>query len=366
MYLPDINPTLPRGFHMLTVSDVNKETDEATSIAFDVPENMNGDYTFIQGQYLTLMREIEGERIRRPYSICVAPNEGELRICSKKQAGGRMSTFLNENLKVGDTIAVMKPMGRFHMEIVPNASRFYVAIVGGSGITPVISIIYTVLQQEPNARFLLIYGNKTLASTIFRERISDAKNRYMERLQVVNVLSREPSDIALFNGRLTTEKVSELVKAFTDPKSIDGYYICGPEDMMVGAKTALDGLGIPDECIKMESFGVQKKLVKTKVSSTEHENGNATKATIIIGGESSHIEIPAGGKVLDAAMATGIDAPNSCRSGVCATCKARLIEGKVKMAVNYALDDAEVEQGYILTCQARPVSKSVIIDYDAL
>lgn len=366
------NAELPRGFHWLEVAEICAETSEATSVTFDIPAELTDNYSYIQGQYLTLMREFEGERLRRPYSLWLAPQEGKLRICSKKLAGGRMSGFINEQLQVGDTLAVMEPMGRFYQaEANKNSqdenSQRYVMIAGGSGITPVMSNIRSILQNQPDAIVTLFYGNRTVESIIFREQLADMKNRFMGRFEVLHILSQEQSDLEIFNGQLDQQKLETLLNSFLDVSKVDHYFICGPGPMMEGAKDTLQSLDVEDDRITIESFGEQIAPQSDGTSTHQKMDGDiAAVATVILGGIKTEVKIREGEKVLDAALAAKLDLPYACRGGVCCTCKALLVEGEVTMDVNYGLEEEEVERGFVLTCQSRPVSDKIVLDYDAI
>jgi len=358
---------LPRGFHRLEVAEITRETDEASSITFHVPDHLLEIYSYTQGQYLTLMHEFDGERLRRPYSLWLAPDENKLRICSKKLPGGRMSGFLNDELKVGDQLAVMQPMGRFFQSLDIKTAKHYLMIAGGSGITPVMSNIRAILDGEPNSKVTLLYGNRTIAGIIFREQLADLKNRHMGRLKIIHVLSEEQSDLEIFNGLLDGEKLAELLGSVSSPKEIDHFMICGPGPMMDGAKQALNALGVLDDRITIESFGdAQPVHAGAVLGKTVGDTAIAATATIILGGVRSQINIPEGGKVLDAALAAKLDLPYACRGGVCCTCKAKLVEGEVAMDVNYGLEQEEVDRGFVLTCQSRAVSDKIVLDYDAI
>ncbi len=359
-------PPLPRGFHWLTVADVRRETEEATSIAFDVPDDLAGTFSFIQGQYLTLLADIEGETLRRPYSICVAPGSGELRVCVRKMPRGRFSGFVNDALKIGDALAVMRPGGRFHMPIEPDVAHTYVGIAGGSGITPVMSIIRTVLDEEPASTFTLFYGNRTARSVIFRGALADLKDTFMTRLRVFHMLSDEARDIPLFTGVLDQEKVRDLCTSLIDPASIDGFFICGPGPMMDGAAAALNELGVPGARVKIESFGAATPASPPAAATARAANRDipAATATLIIAGEQQIIDVPYDGSVLNAALAAHLDMPFACKGGVCCTCKAKLLEGEVRMDVNFGLEADEIAAGYILTCQSHPRTEKLVIEYD--
>ncbi len=355
-------------FHTLKIADLRKETQDATSVAFAVPEELAEKFHFTQGQYLTLRAEVNGEELRRPYSVCVSPAEGELRVCVKKLHQGRFSTFVNEKLKVGDQIDVMPPMGRFYKEHeVPDGAR-YLAIAGGSGITPVISILKTMLENEPSCTFTLLYGNRDRGSIIFREALADLKDRFMGRLRVFHVLSDEIPELPLYGGIMTSEKVGELVQALVDLPRISHAFICGPGPMMDGAKVALEGLGMAPEQIRIESFGERPAPHAGAVAQEFSEpdaNTPMASVDVVLNGDKTEIKVPMQGTaVLDAALEAKLDLPYACKGGVCCTCKAKLIEGEVSMDVNYGLEPDEIEAGYILTCQSHPLTEKLVIDYD--
>ncbi len=355
-------------FHELVVSDVRKETDDATSVAFTVPDELAENYQFIQGQYLTLRTEVDGEDLRRPYSVCVSPDQGELRVCVKKMPLGRFSSFVNDNLKAGDKLSVLPPMGRFYAPLDQAEAKSYVLFAGGSGITPVISVIETVLVQEPDACVTLFYGNRSTADIIFRERLSDLKDTHMGRLRVFHVLSDEVPDVPLFGGMMTEEKVKDLVSNLTDYEQVDWFFICGPGPMMDGAKAALESLDVDPKRIKIESFGerpIPMAKTKTETPVAADESTPAADVDVIFHGLRKKIRVPfAGEPILDVAHEAKIDVPYACKGGVCCTCKAKLIEGKVDMDIVYGLEPDEIEAGYILTCQAHPTTDKVVIDYD--
>lgn len=362
--VPSDADELPRGFHWLEVANIRDETSEAKSITFNIPEELAEIYSYIEGQYLTLTREFDGERLRRPYSLWTAPQEGKLSICSKKIVGGRMSSFINEQLKVGDKLAVMKPMGRFYRANDNEGSNNrYVMIAGGSGITPVMSNIRTILQKQPDATVTLIYGNRTVESIIFREQLADMKNQFMDRFELFHILSQEQSDLEIFNGQLDGAKLEHLLSTLLDINNIDHFFICGPGQMMEGATHTLQEMGIGEDCITVESFGDQITPITTEITDSDEIK---TVATVILGGIKTEVKMREGEKVLDAALAAKLDLPYACRGGVCCTCKALLVEGEVAMDVNYGLEDEEVERGFVLTCQSHPISDKVVLDFDAV
>lgn len=352
---------LPKGFHWLDVLDVRTETRDACSVQLAVPPALQEQFRFSAGQYITVMKEIDGEQLRRPYSLCMAPQENEWRFCCKRIPDGRMSGYLNTSLKQGDQLAVMLPGGRFAKGLAAGPYH-YVGIAGGSGITPVISLVKTLLTTEPSSSFTLFYGNRTTPDIIFRELLLDLKNRYLGRLQIFNILSEEQTDVDLFHGLLDSDKVETLVSSLTKPQLVERFFICGPGPMMDGAEQALNRLGIDADRILKESFG--KIAPHAGVTAKPQVAASSVTATIRTGGSTQGVEVADGQSVLDAALAAGLDLPYACKGGVCCTCKARLTQGTVHMAVNYGLEADEIERGYILTCQAIPTSGQLTVDYD--
>jgi ring-1,2-phenylacetyl-CoA epoxidase subunit PaaE len=333
------------------------------SVAFEVPDGLKESFRFVQGQYLTLRARVGGEELRRPYSVCVAPEDGELRVCVKKLHGGRFSSFVNDQLKVGDSLDVMAPMGRFHAPDEPGALRHYVGFAGGSGITPVMSNLRAVLGREPNSRFTLFYGNRNARSIIFRDELADLKDRFMGRLQVFHVLGDEVPEIALFGGLMDEAKVTELVTRLIDVETVDWFFICGPGPMMDGAAAALARLGVPEEKVKIESFGARP--FASQLARPVENSAEGADVEVRFGGITTKLRVPfAGQPILDAVHAAGIDAPYACKGGVCCSCRARLVEGEVDMDVVYGLEPDEIAAGFVLTCQSHPKTARVVIDYD--
>jgi ring-1,2-phenylacetyl-CoA epoxidase subunit PaaE len=353
-----------RDFHRLEVADIRRETDEAVSVAFAVPEELKQNFRFIQGQYLTLRATVKGEDLRRPYSVCLAPEEGELRICVKKLHGGRFSSFVNDQLKIGDGLDVMAPLGRFHAPDEPGAARHHVGIAGGSGITPVMSNLRAVLAREPASRFTLFYGNRNARNIIFRDQLADLKDRHMGRLRIFHVLSDETTDNALFGGLMDEAKIRELATRLIDVADVDWFFVCGPGPMMDAAAAALASLGVPDSRVRIESFG--ERPYSGQIAPPPGEDmGLAADVEVRFGGVTTSIRVPfAGRPILDAVHAAKIDAPYACKGGVCCSCRARLLEGKVDMDVVYGLEPDEIAAGYILTCQSHPRSDKLVVDYD--
>jgi len=353
-------------FHPLKVREVRRETDEATSVAFDVPDDLADDYRFIQGQYLTLRADVNGEDLRRPYSICTGLDDGELRVAVKRLPGGRFSNHVNDTLAPGDEIDVMTPMGTFHVPLDADRGRNYVGIAGGSGITPFMSIIATVLAREPKSTFTLFYGNRTIASIMFRTALGDLKDRFMGRLRVYHILSDETPETSLFAGLLDGAKIRELLDGLVDVERVDHFFICGPEPMMDAAREVLTQLDVGDERIKLELFGTPAPHAgAVRVPTNGADIGPAADVDILLNGVRTKVRVPReGASVLDAALARNLDLPFACKGGVCCTCKARLLEGEVRMDVSYGLEPDEMEAGYILTCQSHPVTDKLVVDYD--
>ena len=353
-------------FHSLRVKSIAPDTDEAVIVSFDVPAAMQHDFQFTQGQHLTLRTLLNGKEERRSYSICSGVDDGELRIGVRHVAGGVMSSWLNQSLKSGDDIDVLPPEGRFFVPIDASQARHYLGIAGGSGITPILAIMKTVLAREPLSRFTLIYGNRRQASTMFKEELEDLKNRYLTRLTLHTVFSQEHMDSPLYSGRLTQAKLGEFLSALIQPQQLDHVFVCGPHGFNDEADAALLAAGVPAEHIHIERFGVPMDATRVTAKPTA-QAGDAPQAMvqIIRDGLSREIEFRTEhGNVLDAAAAAGLEVPYSCKSGVCCTCRAKLIEGKVRMDRNFALEKHEVEAGFVLTCQAHPLTERVVISFD--
>ena len=358
-------------FHPLRVKAIEPDTAEAVIVSFEVPADLQQVFGFTQGQYLTLRHEIDGQDLRRSYSICAGLDDGELRVGVRKVRGGVFSNWINASLKPGDTIQVMAPQGRFFVPIEPGSARHHVGIAGGSGITPILSIMKTVLAREPHSRFTLIYGNRQLQSTMFKEEIEDLKNRYMTRLVLQHVFSDEHTDSPLGFGVMNREKISEFLRTLVPAASIDHVYICGPFQMNDEAETALLAAGVPEERIHIERFGVAlpSGAAAGEVGAVVHEAlpGDAKQAriTIVRDGLQREITFTEGQpSILDAASAAGLEVPFSCTSGVCGTCRAKLVEGEVRMERNFALDKNEVAAGFVLACQAHPLTERVTLSFD--
>ena len=356
-------------FYSLKVKDVRPETADCVSVSLEVPSELEESFRFAPGQYLTFRRHFDGSEVRRSYSICSSPKDGELRVAIKKVEQGKFSTFAHGELKAGDILDVMPPMGNFTAKKTEAKHKEYLAFASGSGITPIMSIMKTVLEDEPNSSFTLVYGNRSKNSIIFREAIEALKNKYMLRLRVYHILSREYMDIPLFSGRINAEKCAEFCKTLIDISTIDEAFICGPEEMILSVRQQLIDLGMPSGHVHIELFTSpdQPKASHEKwASSHKNDNGPASKVSITLDGTTFDMEVPFNGEsILDAALKAGADLPYACKGGVCCTCRALVTEGEVEMEVNYALDEHEVQKGYVLTCQSHPRTERVVIDFDA-
>jgi ring-1,2-phenylacetyl-CoA epoxidase subunit PaaE len=354
-------------FHPLTVTDVRRETRDAVVVTLKPADEDCAVFDFTQGQYLTFRRKFEDEELRRSYSICAGKDEGVLKVGIKRVDGGCFSTWVNENLKPGDTLEAMPPMGAFFTALEPETAKHYLGFAGGSGITPVLSIIKTVLSREPRARFTLVYANRQISSIMFREELEDLKNLYLGRLSVLHVLESEAQDIDLFTGRIDGEKCAALFKNWIDPKSVTTAFICGPEPMMLAIAAALRDHGLRDDQIKFELFASsQPGRARRKVEQANGaDHAAACEATVTLDGATRIFKFPKHGQsLLDAALENSMDAPYACKAGVCSTCRAKVLEGEVEMETNHALEDYEVRQGYVLTCQCYPLTDRIVVSYD--
>ena len=351
-------------FHTLRVAEVARETEECVSITFDVPKDLKSDYIFEAGQYITIKKEIANEELRRSYSVCVSPKEEVLRVAVKEIEGGRFSTFANRELKVGDQLEVMSPMGNFTPSLDNQTGKHYLLIAAGSGITPILSIAKTVLEEEPNAEVTILYGNKTASSVIFKEEIEGLKNTYFTRVSIIHVLSRENLGNKLQQGRISGDRLKEMAGKLIDFSAITHSYLCGPEEMILSSKDALQELALAKENIKFELFNTSASTSEKKAEVSEDQKHDAD-VTIIIDGDAFDFKLNTEGtNILEAGQTTGADLPFACKGGVCCTCKAKVLEGSAVMDVNYALEPDEVENGYILTCQAHPTSDKVVVSFD--
>ena len=354
-------------FHPLRVRQVLPDTTEAVIVAFDVPAELREVFSFTQGQYLTLRKDIGGIDLRRSYSICAGVDDGELRVGVRKVNGGVFSNWINEHLRSGDVVHVMAPQGRFFVDLDPASRRHHVGIAGGSGVTPILSTMKTVLAREPLSDFTLIYGNRALRSTMFKEELEDLKNKYLARLTLHHVFSDEHTDAPLNMGVMNRDKIGEFLNSVVPAASIDHAFICGPFQMNDEAEAALLAAGVPEDRIHIERFGLAPQAQQIDAVIHEARAGDAeqAKVTIIRDGLKREISFTKDQpSILDAASAAGLEVPFSCTSGVCGTCRAKLVEGQVRMERNFALDKNEVANGFVLTCQAHPLTPHVVLSFD--
>ena len=351
-------------FHRLAVNDLRREAADAVSMTFAIPKNLADDYSFTPGQYLTLRTTMDGEEVRRSYSICSGPDDGELRIAVKKVDGGAFSNWAADELKSGDELDVMTPTGRFGVAPGPEQARIHVGFAAGSGITPVLSIARGVLAREPDSRFFLFYGNRSTEGMLFREALEELKDRFMQRFSVFHVISGEEQDIPILHGRLDGEKVRVLLRSLVSASDVDHVFVCGPSGMSEDIEATCRDIGIAEERIHVErfvsEFGGKPRAKKIVEASAPPK----AMASLIIDGKRREVPVAEDESILDAALRAGMDLPFACKGGMCSTCRANLVEGEARMEVNYSLEPWELKAGFILTCQARPVSDSVVVDYD--
>lgn len=350
--------------HRLRVNDLEQLTDDAVAITFGVPDGLGERFSYLPGQHLTLITTVQGEEVRRSYSICSPPSEGRLRIAVKRLEGGLFSGHALSSVRVGDEMDVMEPAGRFGTDVDPRRARNVVLVAAGSGITPIMSILGAVLEGEPRSEVTLVYGNRVSGSVMFTEEIADLKDRYPARLQVVHVLSREQHDADLLHGRIDDAKLRTLLATLVPPETVDDWYLCGPFAMVQQVHETLLAEGVDKHDVHLELFhvdGEQPRLSRR----TDSGEAPACEVTVRLDGRSSTFAMPDEGSVLDATLAVRADAPFACKGGVCGTCRAQLVEGQVDMTRNYALEPAEIEAGYVLACQSVPTTAKVVLDFDA-
>jgi ring-1,2-phenylacetyl-CoA epoxidase subunit PaaE len=352
-------------FHPLTVTDVRRETAGCVSFGLAVPPALAERFRYVPGQYLNVRRRLGGEELRRSYSICSGADDGELRIAVKAVPGGRFSGWANGELKAGDTLEAMPPEGRFFVPLDPANAKHYVAFAAGSGITPVLALVKTTLAREPRSRFTLVYGNRALDSVIFNEALEDLKDRYLARLALYHVFSREPQEIELFNGRLDRAKVARFLDGLIAPGSIDEAFVCGPDPMMGAVQAELEAHGLARGRIHLERFGVPAPRPDARRAQKKVSSSHASEVTVVVDGMRYRFELaPDGPSVLEAALKAGADLPYACKAGVCCTCRAKLIEGEVSMDANYTLEEDEIARGFRLSCQSHPMTPTLVFDYD--
>ncbi len=356
-------------FHPLRVVDVSAETADALTLTL-APANGDGDgsdFAFTAGQHLTLRADIAGEDVRRNYSLFMPPSERSLRVAIKRVAGGRFSEWVAHGLKPGDTIEAMTPRGHFTWDFESGNRRNYVAFAGGSGITPILSLIATGLESEHDSQFTLLYGNRSADSIMFLETLAALKDRYLSRFQLYHFLTAESDDVELFNGRLDAERIATLLESLIDPAQVDVAFICGPGAMMDTAECALVEAGVDPDRVLVERFSTGPQDTRAQAVQRETaRKAEGLRVGVTLEGRRRQVAFDAErGNILDSARAAGMPAPYACKAGVCATCRAKLLKGKVSMAANYGLSKEEVAAGYILTCQAVPETDDVMVDYDA-
>ena len=357
-------------FHPLRVASVERLTDDAAAVTFEVPEDLRDEYVFLPGQHLTVRATIAGEDVRQSYSICQSRNavgmDGLRRVAVARVPEGRMSTWMNDIVAAGDFVEVMTPLGSFTCPTQPDGIRHHVAIAAGSGITPVLSLLTTVLEEEPGSRATLLFGNRRTSTIMFLEELEDLKNRFPGRFHLINVLSREAQDVELFHGRLDAERLTEIFGRLVPVDSVDEWYLCGPFGMVTGAETLLKDSGVDPHHIHHEIFHVDDGTEPKRKVVVDAGAPPAATVTVNLDGRTTVIPMPSKDEtILDATLRMRPDAPFSCTNGVCGTCRARLVAGEVRMDRNYALEPEEVEAGVVLACQSHPVTDEVSLDYDA-
>ena len=353
-------------FYGIKVLDIQRETKDCSFITFDIPEELKSTFKFKQGQHLTLRAILDGEDIRRSYSLCSSPVEDKWQVAVKRIPGGLFSSYANTGLKAGDMLEVMSPSGRFYVDVDQNKAKNYIVFAAGSGITPILSIIKTHLALEPNSSFKLFYLNSTAKSIIFKEEIEALRNKYFGRFEIFYFLTKEQRDIPLLNGRFTEEKIQELTSKVINVEEVDECFICGPQEMIFLIRDELTKSGLAKEKIHYELFfsGSSEENTAKAAEAIEHKF-EGTEVTIIDGGKEFHFAMDDEyDNILDGALAAGADLPFACKGGVCSTCKCKVVEGSVEMKINYALEEDEVSKGLVLSCQAVPTSEKVVVDFD--
>jgi ring-1,2-phenylacetyl-CoA epoxidase subunit PaaE len=352
-------------FHKVHIADIYKETKDTVVMEFDIPAQLQERFSFKQGQYLTLRKMIHDEDIRRSYSLCSSPLEQKWKVAIKQIPGGVFSTYANTKLKNGDSIELMEPSGNFYVDTQPTAAKNYIAFAAGSGITPMLSIIKTHLLSEPNSTFKLFYLNRTVKSVIFKEEIEQLKNTFFDRFQVFYFFTKEQRDIPFLNGRFDIEKLTILTNTFIDIEDTDHCFICGPQEMIFLIRDHLENAGLDKEKIHYELFFSGNSENKKHIAEVLENKVEGTDVTIVDGGKEFHFIMERQyDNILDGALAAGADLPYACKGGVCSTCKCRVIDGAVEMKINYALDEKEVSQNLVLSCQAVPTTERVVVDFD--
>lgn len=350
-------------FHELRVTEVSRLTEDSVAVTFDVPDELVDTFSYLPGQHVTVRSMIDGEDVRRSYSICANANSGKLRVGIKRLTGGAFSSFATSELKAGDTLEVMAPVGEFTIDLDSKKPRRAVAIVAGSGITPVLSLISSSLESEPESNWTLLFGNRTANSIMFLEELEGLKDRYRDRFQLFHILSREGSDVPLLSGRIDAGKITTVHDHLMGGTPVDGWYLCGPYDMVMLARETLVGLGVDQETIHDELF-FAGPLDPSALPPEPPAGEGSVELTVILDGRAVETRMTPETTILDAALRVRSELPFSCKGGMCATCKGRIEEGEVSMDKNYALIDSEVDAGFVLTCQSHPLTDRVVVRYD--
>jgi ring-1,2-phenylacetyl-CoA epoxidase subunit PaaE len=355
-------------FHLLPVAAVDRLTEDAVTVTFDVPPDLREDYRFTAGQHVTLRCELAGDTVRRNYSLCSSATSGVLRVSVKRLVGGTFSAYVHERLRPGDEMEVMTPTGHFSPPLSPDNAKHYAAVAAGSGITPVLSILSTVLELEPHSRCTLIYGNRTTSSIMFLEELQDLKNEYPQRFHLIHVLSREQQDVDLFHGRIDGDRISRLLDTLLSVDDVDEWFLCGPFTMVEAVRETLIDAGADGDHVHRELFHVESappRRTPAEGDGAATASVGASAVRIVLDGRATTFELsPDADSILDAALAVRNDAPYACKGGVCGTCRAMVVEGEVEMDQNYALERDEIEKGFVLACQSHPKTAQVVLDFD--
>lgn len=354
----------PPVFHRLCVAEVKRETDQAVAITFAVPSDLAPDFRYLPGQHITVRAEIDGDDVRRSYSLCADAGAGQLRVGVKQLRGGKFSTFANSRLKVGDFLDVMPPVGEFTIEPDPVSTHHYAAVAAGSGITPVLSLVSTTLRAEPRCRWTLLLGNRSAASIMFLEDLSALKDRYTDRFHLIHVLSREQPASPLLSGRIDRPRLEAVFASLVDPDTVDLWFLCGPYRMVTAVRETLEDRGTPPADIKDELFFAGPPPAMNSDSANGEDSEGTVDLVFTLDGRTSMVRMAPDSRVLDAALTVRHELPWSCRGGMCASCKAQVLEGEVSMEHNYALVAEDLEAGFILTCQAVPQGERLVVDFD--
>ncbi|MCZ2223521.1 MAG: phenylacetate-CoA oxygenase/reductase subunit PaaK [Chitinophagales bacterium] len=352
-------------FYPLSIKEIKQETVDCISISFNIPDELKETFTYKHGQSVTMKTTIEGEEVRRTYSLCSSPLSNEFRVAIKLLEGGLFSNYVYKNFKVGDALDVMPPIGKFYTEVNADNTKNYVAFAAGSGITPIISIIKTILLTEPKSKITLVYGNKNSNNIIFKTELEDLKSSFFQQLQIIHTFSREETDSPLNEGRIDDLKLKQL-SSIIRYNNVDEFFICGPEEMIICIKNFLETKNIEKQKIHFELFIASGKKTAPKKIEATSTNAATSLVSVKADGRTFSFNLPNNSNIsiLDAAIQNGADLPYSCKGGVCTTCKAKLVEGKVEMDVNWGLEQEEVDKGFILTCQSHPTTEKVVIDFD--